>query len=127
VVEPAEQQNLNKPRKDKTGKRWNFRVWHDVCPRVGHVERVFFWDDKREFCGVVIVSPGIHVSRLHALIQNLLADPVLQKNTNGNYVSHLSAIQNMERSLKKLQTETLPRPPRPVVPFSRPPRVINFS
>jgi hypothetical protein len=73
------QQNLNKPRKDKTGKRWNFRVWHDVCPQVGHVERVFFWDDKREFCGVVIVSPGIHVSRLHALIQNLLADPALRK------------------------------------------------
>jgi hypothetical protein len=71
-------QNLNKPRKDKTGKRWNFRVWTHVSP-VRHVERVFFWDDKREFCGVVFVSPAIHVSALHRLIQDLVADPALRK------------------------------------------------
>jgi hypothetical protein len=71
-------QNLNKPRTDKTGKRWNFRVWHEVV-QGRHVERVFFWDDTREFCGVVLPSPSLHVSRLHALIQNLVADPALRE------------------------------------------------
>ena len=70
-------QNLNKPRKDTSGKRWNFRVWHDVLQKC-HVERVFFWDDKREFCGVVLVSPSLHVSDLHGLIEKLLADPTLR-------------------------------------------------
>ena len=38
-------QNLDKPHIDATGKRWNFRVWHDVAPG-GHAERIFFWDDR---------------------------------------------------------------------------------
>jgi len=71
-------QNVNKPRKDKAGKKWNFRVWHDFS-HTKHVERVFFWDDKREFCGVVLISPGIHVSALRQLIQKLVADPALRK------------------------------------------------
>ena len=45
-------QNLDKPRKDKSGKRWNFRVWHEVL-NGRHVECVFFWDDEKESCGAV--------------------------------------------------------------------------
>jgi hypothetical protein len=70
-------QNLNKPRRDKSGKRWNFRVWHGFSEGQ-HMERVFFWDDTREVCGVVLISPGIHVRRLHDLIQKLVADPALR-------------------------------------------------
>jgi hypothetical protein len=70
-------QNLDKPRRDKTGKRWNFRVWHEVNAS-GHHERVFFWDDKQEYCGIVLISPGIHVSKLHRLIDRLVADPALR-------------------------------------------------
>ena len=70
-------QNLNKPRKDKSGRRWNFRIWHDV--RHGqHIECVFFWDDDKESCGAVLISPGVHVSRLHDLIDKLVADPALR-------------------------------------------------
>jgi hypothetical protein len=46
---------------------------------IGHVERVFFWDDKQEFCGVVLISPGVHVSALHRLIQKLVAEPALRE------------------------------------------------
>jgi hypothetical protein len=67
-------QNLDKPRRDKRGKRWNFRVWHGTY-QGRHAERIFFWDDKREFCGVVLISPSVHVSRLHQFIEKLVADP----------------------------------------------------
>ena len=73
-------QNLDKPRKDKTGKRWNFRVWHDSTP-LGHAERIFFWDDKKEHAGVILLTAGssIHVSRVHRLIDKLVADPALRE------------------------------------------------
>jgi hypothetical protein len=69
-------QNLNKPRRDKTGKRWNFRVWHD-----SGAQRIFFWDDPREICGAVLLSPGrsVHVSRIHRLIDKLVADENLRE------------------------------------------------
>jgi len=70
-------QNLNKPRIDKSGKRWNFRVWHGKV-RESYVERVFFWDDERAFCGVVITNP-LHVSRIHTLIEKLVATPVMRE------------------------------------------------
>jgi len=70
-------QNLNKPRRDKNGKRWNFRVWGDFL-HGRNVERVFFWDDRRAYCGVVLISQAIHVSKLRHLIENLVADPRLR-------------------------------------------------
>src|SRR5215471_2638126 len=73
-----DQQNLNRPRRDRTGKRWNFRVWHGFSPQGRHVERVFFWDDNQEFCGVVQVCPATHISKLRSLIQKLVADPGLR-------------------------------------------------
>jgi len=76
-------QNLNKPRTDRAGKRWNFRVWHDVWTqhnRILSAQRVFFWDDAKDVCGVVLLTPGseLHVSRLRALISKLVADPRLR-------------------------------------------------
>ena len=72
-------QNLNKPRTDKTGMKWNIRVWHEVISQ-GHVARIFFWNEKRDFTGVVLYPPAAntHISRLRAVIQKLIADPQLR-------------------------------------------------
>jgi hypothetical protein len=70
-------QNLNMPRRDKSGKRWNFRVWHHVSER-RDIQRVFYWDDTREFCGVVFISPATTLHRLRQLIDNLALDPGLR-------------------------------------------------
>jgi hypothetical protein len=71
-------QNLNKPRTDKSGAKWNFRVWHDVLTlqRLQHVARVFFWDPKQDSAGVVLLGPeaNSHVRVLHNVIEKLLAD-----------------------------------------------------
>jgi hypothetical protein len=71
-------QNLNATRRDKTGVRWNFRVWHDTVDRL-HVERVFFWNDAKEVTGIVELRPGIHVKKVHDLIEKLVADPALRE------------------------------------------------
>ena len=62
-----DQQNLDKPRRDSDGVRWNVRVWHDVVKNK-HVARVFFWNDERDVCGVRIFGPDerTHVTALHA-------------------------------------------------------------
>jgi hypothetical protein len=71
-------QNLNKPRTDKSGTKWNFRVWHDVLTlqRLQHVAGVFFWDEKQDSAGVVLLGPeaNTHVRVLHNVIEKLLAD-----------------------------------------------------
>lgn len=70
-------------RKDATGKRWNFRIWHDVWTegKVQSAERLFFWDDRKEHCGVVLFPAGsaVHFSRLKTLIENLVANATLRK------------------------------------------------
>ena len=78
-------QNLDKPRRDQSGKRWNVRVWHDVVRIDGnlvHVARVFFWDDKRETTGVRLFEPGdnTHVTNLRAFIEKLVASPKIRSN-----------------------------------------------
>jgi|SRR5450631_4906796 hypothetical protein len=75
-------QNLNRPRRDKSGKEWNFRVWHEVWTetKVLSAQRIFFWDDKKSVSGIVLLPPGstMHVSRLHRLIDKLVSDPRLR-------------------------------------------------
>lgn len=71
-------QNLNAPRRDKAGVCWNFRVWHDVVDGV-HVERIFFWNESRDSTGVVEFVPGIHVKKLHSVIEKLVADPMMRE------------------------------------------------
>lgn len=71
-------QNLNTPRVDKSGKKWNFRVWHDVFTirRTVSVARIFFWDEKRDSTGVVLRGPDVnqHVHDLQDLIRKLVAN-----------------------------------------------------
>jgi hypothetical protein len=71
-------QNLNSPRRDKAGTRWHFRVWHDIVDG-HHRERVFFWDDDKKQTGVVLLGDSLHVTRLHALIDKLVADPAIRQ------------------------------------------------
>ena len=67
-----------KPRRDKNGKRWNFVIWSDLH---GWAERLFFWDDEQEFCGVILFPPGrdVYFKRLKQLMEKLVADSALRK------------------------------------------------
>jgi hypothetical protein len=71
-------QNLDAARRDKAGTRWSFRVWHDVVYGV-HTERIFFWNDERDATGVIEFRPGVHVKRLHQVIEKLVSDPKLRE------------------------------------------------
>jgi hypothetical protein len=71
-----------KIRRDKRGKRWNFSYWYESRrERVHGGQRLFFWDDERAECGVVIFLPGktIAYSRIRDLIDKLVADSSLRK------------------------------------------------
>jgi hypothetical protein len=63
------------PRRDKKGTRWNFRIW---SWHAGNFDldayRIFFWNDKKTFCGVLLISPAGHFSRLRQLIAKLVGD-----------------------------------------------------
>jgi hypothetical protein len=73
-------QNLDKSRRDKSGKRWNFRVWHDVIDG-RHRARVFFWDDPKVFCGVRVFAKedDTHITSLRDFIEKLLAKTALRQ------------------------------------------------
>jgi hypothetical protein len=72
-----------KSQRDQNGKRWHFCIWYSLSDvnRASRTIRVFFWDDKKEDCGVVIIlsAGGTHFSRFKLLIKKLLADPALRK------------------------------------------------
>ena len=67
-----------KSRKDSDGKSWHFRIWYALSTSA---ERVFFWDDQKENCGVVIfpAGSGATFSRLRQLIEKLVADAALRE------------------------------------------------
>lgn len=72
-------QNLGMPHLDATGKRWNFRVWHEVV-NLKHVARVFLWDDGKASTGVLVLPAGARtdVAALHSVIRKLVSDPALR-------------------------------------------------
>lgn len=43
-------------------------------------QRLFFWDDKKLSCGVVLFPPGreVHFSRLKQIVAKLVANPELR-------------------------------------------------
>ena len=73
-------QNLDKPRRNKSGEIWNIRVWHDVVQN-RRVVRVFFWNDERDVCGVRIFRPedNTHVTALHDFIEKLVSSSALRQ------------------------------------------------
>jgi hypothetical protein len=66
-----------KSRKDSDGNRWHFCIWYAMSPE--KAERVFFWDDEKENCGVVFFTGATHFSKLKRLIEKLTADPALRE------------------------------------------------
>ena len=72
-----------KPRKDSRGKRWHFCIWYPLSGgrELSTAQRLFFWDDKKENCGVVVHAAGRGQSfpRLKQLINKLVADPSLRE------------------------------------------------
>ena len=70
-------------RTDKNGVRWNFCYWYAgaLAPSNQKAQRLFFWDDRRKHCGVVLLSPGktVPYSRIKSLIEKLVADEKLRK------------------------------------------------
>jgi len=66
-----------KSRKDRDGKRWHFCVWYAVP--TAKLQRVFFWDDTMENCGVVFSAGSTNFSRLKPVIEKLVADPSLRE------------------------------------------------
>jgi len=72
-----------KSRKDSSGRRWNFCYWQDAVygAKAFQAHRLFFWDDKKADCGVVLFLPGsaIPYSRVKTVIEKLVADPTMRK------------------------------------------------
>jgi hypothetical protein len=72
-----------KSRKDKSGKRWNFCYWYagTFADKSSKGQRLFFWDDSKEVCGVVLFLPGATVpySRIRDVIGKLVAHEPVRK------------------------------------------------
>jgi hypothetical protein len=75
--------NEEKPRQGKNGERWSFTYWHSVwtADRTKSAQRLFFWNQNKSECGVVILPPGktMHYARIRSLIEKLVADQELRK------------------------------------------------
>jgi len=72
-----------KPLRDKSGHRWNFRYWYAGALSDPHCRaaRLFFWDDQKSCCGVVLIPPSAvkPYSRLRILIEKVVADSNLRR------------------------------------------------
>ncbi len=71
-----------KPRQDKSGKRWNFHYMYTPLGDASRQwQRLFFWDDDRADCGAIVFLPGrtVPYTRIQNLIVKLVADPAFRK------------------------------------------------
>ena len=75
-----------RPRKDTHGRRRNFRLWADTwtdakTKNVVMAERLFFWNDTKSQCGLVLfpVGSAVHFSRLKQMEERLVSDSALRK------------------------------------------------
>ncbi|HTV35988.1 MAG TPA: hypothetical protein VMF12_06110 [Xanthobacteraceae bacterium] len=66
-----------KSRKDSDSKRWHFCIWYPMSGE--KAQRVFFWDDSKENCGVVFFPEPTNFSRLRQAIEKLAADSTLRE------------------------------------------------
>jgi hypothetical protein len=68
---------IEKSRKDKKGKRWNFAYWYSgtSADKARKAQRLAFWDDRKTVCGVVLFLPGATVpySRISDVISKIVA------------------------------------------------------
>jgi hypothetical protein len=72
-----------RPRRDKSGNRWNFCYWYAgaLSDPKNRAARLFFWDDQKSCCGVVLIPPDATkpYSQLKSLIGKLVADAKLRR------------------------------------------------
>jgi hypothetical protein len=72
-----------RPRRDKSGNRWNFCYWYAgaLSDPKSRAARLFFWDDQKSSCGVVLFPPDATkpYSRIKSLIEKLVADANLRR------------------------------------------------
>jgi hypothetical protein len=72
-----------RPRQDRNGKRWNFCYWYSGWSReeTKKAQRLFFWDDAKAECGVLLFLPGatVRYSRITDLIDNLTAKSAVRE------------------------------------------------
>jgi hypothetical protein len=71
-----------KSRRDKSGKRWNFSYWYSG--RISALQpsaRLFFWDDTKTDCGVILFLPGsvLRYARINDLMNKVVANPAVRE------------------------------------------------
>jgi len=72
------------PQKDRSGSRWNFRSWSSFLwnkDKLVMAHRLFFWNDDKSNCGVVLFLPesGQGFGRAKGFMEKLVADPTLRE------------------------------------------------
>jgi hypothetical protein len=78
-----------KPRKDKHGKTWNFSYWYNgASDPVLKAQRLFFWDDDHNECGVVVLGRGKTVP--YARIRNPISELVAKSGVRQRYQRDLA-------------------------------------
>ena len=73
-------QNLHKPRTDKAGAIWHFKVWHDLLDGI-YIQRIYFWDDQKKRTGVLEFkdSQVVNATKLKDRIRKLLLEPAYRR------------------------------------------------
>lgn len=69
-------------KRDRDGKRWHFSYWYTFAFMSDvRAQRLFFWDDRHEECGVVILQreKSQPYSTAENLVTKVVAQPVLRK------------------------------------------------
>lgn len=77
-----------KSRNDKSGRRWNFCYWYAgaLVDKSRRAARLFYWDDNKEVCGVVLFPPEAvkRYSRIGDVIDKLVAHEYVRKQYQRN-------------------------------------------
>jgi hypothetical protein len=81
--------SIEKPRKDKDGKTWNFSYWYNGASDPGlKVQRLFFWDDDHNECGVIVFTRGKTVP--YTRVRNLISELVAKSTVRQKYQKDLA-------------------------------------
>ena len=75
--------STEKPRKDKYGKTWCFSYWYSgaLAAEALKCQRLFFWDDDHNECGVIVFARGktVPYTRVRNLISELVAKSAVRQ------------------------------------------------
>jgi hypothetical protein len=77
-----------KDKRDRDRKRWHFSYWYTFDSNSDiRAQRLFFWDDKHENCGVVLFRG--EKSQPYSHIENLVTKLVAQPSLRQEYLREL--------------------------------------